>query len=225
MFKRNTSKDAVKDFEGGGNKFLNKSGIYNDVTIKALVYDEAENGGAVINFFVEHQGEEQMIYGDLRVYNKGQADNKIGQEMINELMVILDVDLGEPVEAELPVGKKKALKDVTVYEEGAEELITLRITNKYSVWNNNIMEKTCITKFYKNDDKATAAEVLSDGEVEAGTKYNKDLEFADTVKYEDGLTEAEVTAWIKAKRPKGTAGSSASTAKPAFKKPVKKFGK
>jgi len=232
MFKRNTNSADVKDFEGSGNKFLNKSGIYQDVTIKAAIYDEAENGGAVINFYVNHQGEDQVIYGDLRVANKGGAENKIGLETLNELLVVLDVDgLDEPVEAELPIGKKKAPKDVMVFEEVAEELVTLKITNKYSVWNNNIMEKTVITKFYRNEDKATAAEVLLDadnpGEVELGTKFGKDQEYADNIKYEDGLTPEQVTAWIKAKRPKGTAGAGASTAKskPSFKKPTKKFGK
>ena len=231
MFKRNSSVDAVKDFEGSGGKFLNKSGMYNDVTIKALVYDEAENGGAVINFYINHQGEDQVVYGDLRVANKGGAENKIGHETLNELLVVLDVDgLDEPVEAELPIGKKKAPKDVMVFEEIAEELVTIKIMNKYSVWNNNIMEKTVISKFYRNDDKATAAEIVLDaekpGEVALGTKFGKDEEFAQNVKYEDGLTAEQVNAWLKAKKPKGTAGAgAAASSKPSFKKPTKKFGK
>ena len=53
--------------------------------------------------------------------------------------------------------------------------------NKYSIWNNNIHgENYCISKFYRNDDKATAAEILLDGEnpgeVELGSKYEKDIE-------------------------------------------------
>jgi hypothetical protein len=230
MFKRNKSVDAVKDFEGSGGKFLNKSGIYNDVTIKALIYDEAENGGAVINFYINHQGEDQVVYGDLRVANKGGVENTIGHETLNELLVILDVDLDEPVETELPIGKKKAPKDVMVFEDVVDEVITIRIMNKYSVWNNNIMEKTVISKFYRNDDKATAAEIVLDaekpGEVELGAKFAKDQEFADNIKYEDGLTAEQVNAWIKAKRPRGTAGAGATaSSKPSFKKPTKKFGK
>ena len=230
MFKRNTNAEEVKDYEGSGNKFLNKSGIYNDVTIKNVIYDEAENEGAVVNFYISHQGEDQVVYGDLRTANKGGVENKIGREMINELLVVVDVDgLDDPVEEELPIGKKKALKTVAVFQEIEDMEVTMRITNKYSVWNNNIMEKTVISKFYRNDDKATAAEILlhniKPDEVELGSKHEKDMAYADNVKYEDGLTEAEVTAWIRAKRPKGTAGGAASASKPSFQKPKKKFGK
>ena len=232
MFKRNIDKDTVKDFEGGGGSFLNRSGMYQDVILKRLIYDEAENGGAVVNLFVEYKGEEQVVYGDIRVYNKGGADNKIGQEQINELLIILDIeDLGEPEEEDLPIGKKKAIKTVAVFPAIDDEPISIRILNKYSVWNNNIGEKTTVAKFYQADTNATAYELLQQDEEDAivlGTKFGKDLEFAGNVKYEDGLTEGQVGSWIKAKRPKGTAGattSSGTSRKPSFKKPVKKFGR
>jgi len=224
MFKVNRNKEEVKEFEGSGNKFLNKSGMYEDVTIKNLIYDEAANGGAVINFFVECQGEEQVVYGDLRVYNKGGKDNAIGQQLLNKLMVILSIDdLGEPVEEDLPIGKGKAMKTVNVFPNVEDEDISIRITNKYSVWNNNIMEKTTVSNFYDNETKATAEELLQfeeDGDESIlGIKYQKDLEYADNTKYEDGLTAEQIVEWIKSKRPKGTASS-----KPAFKKPKGKFG-
>ncbi len=231
MFKRNTNREEVKDFEGGNGKFLNKSGIYTDVTVKALIYDEAENGGAVVNLFVESQGEEQVIYGDIRVYNKGGKDNKIGQDRLNELLVVTDIeDLGDPVEVELPIGKKKAMKTVAVFENFEDQVADIRITNQYSVWNNNIQEKTVVSKFYRAGDHATAAEVLAleEGEeVEAGAKFTKDQEFADNVKYLDGTDEHNIGLWIKAKRPKGTGGSinaGGATKKPSFAKPKKKFG-
>ncbi len=230
MFKANRAADAVKDFEGSGGAFLAKSGMYNDVTIKALIYDEAANGGAVINMFVNHKGEDQVVYGDIRVFNKGGVPNKIGTEQLNELLVILGLDgLEDPVEVELPIGKKKAPKVVTVFEEVEDVEVDIKILNKYNVYNNNIMEKKTVAKFYRAGDHATAAEIVLEeenpGEVALGAKYEKDLEYAENVKYDDDLTEAQVTAWIKAKRPKGTAGASSVAKKPSFKKPVKKFGK
>ena len=228
MFKKNTNRDEVKDFEGGSNDYLTKSGMYEDVIIKSLIYDEAENGGAVVNLFVEHNGVAQVVYGDIRVYNKDGKDNAIGQKQLNELMVILDVDLGEPVEVELPIGKGGAMKTVAVFEEVVDEAITIKIMNKYGVWNGNITEKCTVAKFYRASDKATAAEILlaedEPDEVSFGTKYEKDVEFAENVKYDNDLTAEEVSAWIKAKRPKGTAGTSAKAKPTSFKKPVKKFG-
>ncbi len=228
MFKVN--KAAVRDYEGSGNDYMTKSGIYTNVVLKRLIYDEAANGGAVINMFVSNNGIEQVIYGDLRVYNKGGVDNKIGQERLEELLVILGLDgLDDPVEEDLPIGKKKAMKTVAVYEEVEDVEIDIKILNKYSVWNNSITEKCTIAKTYRADDHATAAEIVLEetnpDDVVLGTKFEKDLEYVDTIKYEDGLTAEEVTAWIKAKRPKGTAGASGTTKKPSFKKPVKKFGK
>jgi hypothetical protein len=232
MFKTNRSKEAVKDFEGGNNDYLTKSGIYENVTIHRAIYDESENGGAVINFFVSHNGVKQTLYGNLRVANKGGKPNQIGLDRFNELLVILGLDgLGEPIEEDLPIGKKGAMKTVAVFEEIEDVEVDIKITNRYSVWNNNIKEESNIVKFYRAGDHATAAEILlheeNPDEVELGSKYKKDLEFADNVKYEDGLTEADVKEWIRAKRPKGTGGSvgGASASKPSFRKPVKKFGK
>jgi len=231
MFKANRNKEDVKDYEGSSNDYLTKSGIYEDVILKRLIYDEAPNGGAVVNLYVENNKVGQVVYGDIRVFNKGGAKNKIGTDKLNEILVVLGLDgLDEPVEEDLPIGKKGAMKTVTVFEEVEDEPITIKIMNKYSTWNNNIMEKNTVAKVYRNDDKATAAEILlaedEPDEVELGSKYEKDLEYADSTKYEDNLTEAEVTAWIRAKRPKGTAGGSmTATKKPSFKKPTKKFGK
>jgi len=231
MFKRKT--EEVKDFEGTSNTYLTKSGMYEDVIIKALIYDEADNGGAVVNLFVENDGKAQMVYGDIRVYNKGGKDNAIGQSMLNELLVILDIeDLGEPVEAELPIGKAGGMKDCLVFESVEDLPISIKILNKYDTWKGNITEKSTVNKFYRQDDKATAAEIISmdaggEDAVEAGTKFNKDLEYAENVKYDGGTSPQSIDAWIKAKRPKGTAGnatSSTTTAKPSFKKPKSKFG-
>ena len=143
----------------------------------------------------------------------------------NELLVVLGLDgLEDPVEEDLPIGKKEAMKTVNVFEEVEDEEITIKIMNKYSVWNNSIMENNTVAKVYRNSDKATAAEIVNESDT-VGAKYEKDLEYANSTKYDDGLTEADVTNWIKNKRPKNTAGSSTATTKPNFKKPMKKFGK
>ena len=225
MFKTNRNKEEVKDYEGTGNSYLTQSDIYNDVILKRIIYDEAANGGAVINLYVEYNGVPQVVYGDIRVANKGGVQNDIGVKKLNELLVVLGLDgLEDPVEEDLPIGKKKAMKTVNVFEEVEDEEITIKIMNKYSVWNNSIMEKNTVAKVYRNSDKATAAEIVNESDT-VGAKYEKDLEYANSTKYDDGLTEADVTNWIKNKRPKNTAGSSTATTKPNFKKPMKKFGK
>jgi hypothetical protein len=231
MFKVNKSKEAVKDFESGNNDYLTKSGIYENVTIHRAIYDESENGGAVINSFISYNGVPQPLYGNLRIANKGGKPNQIGIDRFNELLIILGIDeLGEPVEEDLPIGKKGAMKTVAVFEEIEDVEVDIKIMNRYKIWNNDIKEESNIVKFYRAGDHATAAEILlheeEPDEVVLGSKYEKALEFADNVKYEDGLTEAKVQEWIKAKRPKGTGGAAGTPAsKPNFKKPVKKFGK
>ena len=55
MFKTNRSKEEVKDYEGTGNSYLTQSDIYNDIILKRIIYDEAANGGAVINLYVEYK--------------------------------------------------------------------------------------------------------------------------------------------------------------------------
>jgi hypothetical protein len=213
------TRGVSEDFEGNSS-FINKSGMY-DVTIKNIVYNEnPETGSATADLFVDYNGQEQIIYGDIRIFNSGGKDNEIGQALINDLMVVADIEeLGDLVEEDLPIGKDGAMKTVSVYDEVRDVDVTMKVVMTYGKYKGNYTEKKVVKKFYRMSDKASAAEIDRvdlEGEDESilGTNYNKWLEGSENNSYKD-VTEAEIEAWIKAKRPKGTAGSSSSKAAPA----------
>ena len=219
FFKTKKSAEDVKETTGG--KYISKSGIY-DVNVIVPFVDTNDKGSMTVNFFVNHNDQEQVIYGNLRITNNNGSENKIGAATFNKFLVIADVDdVAEPEEAMLPIGKKGAEKAVAVLSDLSDIECKMRIQLEYSVYNNDIKEKMIIKNFYRADG-ATAEEIVNGSEV--GVQLEKDMAYANNVTYKDGLDEEQVKAWIEAGRPKGTAGSGAGTAtKPSFgKRP--KFG-
>jgi len=208
-FFKPVAKEELKD--GGNSKYIGKSGVY-PVIINAAFVDVNASGARTINFFVNYEGQDQVIYGNLRLDNNDGKPNQIGTRIFTELCVVCDVDpeeIGDPTEGTLPIGKKGAEKDVVVLEEFCDKEVLMQIQMEYGKYNGNITEKTNITKFYRAD-KASAAEIVNDSEV--GVAYEKSTPYFENVKYSDGTDAETIAAWVSAKRPKGTADSGASAA-------------
>ena len=213
----------AEDVKQSGGNYINGSGIY-PVNIIAPLVSVSNGGSTSVDMFVEHNGQKQVIYGNLRVTNNDGSPNKIGAKIFNQLMVIADVDdVADPVEAELPIGKKEAMKDASVLEDLADVDTLMRVQMEYGAWNGNITEKKVIKGFYRAEDKATAEEIVN--ETEAGAGYESDQKYVNNITYKDGVTPEQVTAWIAAKRPDGTAGDDADSGGGSEKKAAPKFGK
>ena len=214
------SKKAEDVKQSGGNHIV-ASGIY-PVTILAAVVSTSVGGSESVDLFIDHNGQKQIIYGNLRITNNDGTPNKIGAKVFNQLMIISETDSVEaPVENELPIASKGAMKTVAVLEGIPEVDILLRIQMEFGAHKGNITEKKVIKAFFRADDKASAEEIVN--ETEAGKGYEREMKYVNNVTYNDGVTPEQAAAWIAAQRPKGTAGSSGSAAKaPAFGK--KRFG-
>jgi len=219
FFKAKTDAESVKEDVGGG-KYISKSGLYDVNVIAPFVV--TGNGEVVgVDFFVEYNGQKQPLYGNLKLTNKDGSEN-FGAKLFNKLMIVAGVeDVADPIDGELPMGKKGAMKDAAILEDLADIDVKVRVQMEYSIYNGNISEKTIIKGFYRPEDGATAEEIVN--EADFGTQLEKDTPYAENVTYKDGLDEAQITKWIAAKRPKGTgAGAAPATKKPSFSK--KKFG-
>ena len=226
FFKKSTDK---KDLEQGGTggKYLSRSGCF-PVNIIASFVSSSKGGSNSVDFFINHQEQHQVLYGDLRITNNNGEQNVIGAKVFNQLLVIADVEeVSDPVDNELPIGKKGVTEDVSVLEDLCDLDVIVRMQMEYNVYNNSIQEKKVIKGFYRAEDMASAEEIVN--ETEAGVQYEKDSKYFESVTYKDGLDEAAITKWIGEKRPKGTAGVAGSTggtgaaAKPSFGN-KKKFG-
>lgn len=217
------SSKKAEDVKQSGGNYINGSGIY-PVNIIAPIVSVSNGGSTTVEMFVEHNGQKQVIYGNLRVTNNDDSPNKIGAKIFNQLMIIADVDdVADPIEAELPIGKKEKMKDAAVLEDLCDIDVLMRVQMEYGAWNGNIQENKVIKGFYRAEDKATAEEIVN--ESEAGKGYEGDQKYVNNVTYNDGITPEQVAEWIAAKRPDGTAGDTSGGDTGAESKAAPKFGK
>lgn len=217
------SSKKAEDVKQSGGAYINASGIYPVHIIAPLV--SISNGGSTsVDMYLEHSKQKQVIYGNLRVTNNDDSPNKIGAKIFNQLMIIADVDdVADPIEAELPIGKKEAMKDCAVLEDLADIDVLMRVQMEYGAWNGSITEKKVIKGFYR-EDTATAEEIVNESDVGAG--YEGDQKYVNNVTYKDGISPEQVAAWIAAKRPSGTAEDAADSSDAGSeKKAAPKFGK
>lgn len=216
FFKINTA-EAAKAPEGGN--YINQSGVY-DCTINAVIVDYSDKGARTLNFYVNHNGQDQVIYGALRLDNNDGTPN-FQAPLFNKLCVIAGLeDVQDPEEATLPIGKEGADKDVAVLPDFQDLDVKIWIQLEYSVYNGNIKEKKIIKGFYTADG-VSADEIIN--ETEAGVRFEKDSKYHTNTSYKDGLTAESVAEWIAGGRKDGSAGSSKPAApKASFGKP--KFG-
>jgi len=202
-----TSRKAEDVKQSGGN-YINKSGVY-PVNIIAPFVSVSNGGSESVDLFVDHSGQKQVLYGNLRVSNNDGSANKIGAKVFNQLMIIAGLDdVADPVEAELPMGKKEAMQDAAVLEDLADIDVKIRIQMEYGAYNGNITEKKVIKAFYRADDNATAEEIVNESDF--GKGFEADQKYVDNITFKDDTTPEQIDAWIKAKRPKGTAGDAPS---------------
>lgn len=215
----------AEDVKQSGGAYINASGIY-PVNIIAPIVSVSNGGSTSVDMFVDHLKQKQTIYGNLRITNNDGTPNKIGTKVFNQLMIIAGLDdVADPIEAKLPIGKKEAMKDCAVLEDLADIDVLMRVQMEYGAYNGNITEKKVIKGFYRAEDKATAEEIVN--ESEAGAGFEGDQKYVNNITFKDDVTPEQVEAWIKAKRPNGTAGDAAASGDsqkaPAFGK--KRFGK
>lgn len=221
FFKVDTQAAAKQ--EGGA--FINQSGIY-DIIIKAVTVDMNDKGARTLGLCINHNGTDQMLYGAIKLDNNDGTPN-FQATLFSKLCVVAGIEnIEDPVEAELPIGKDKAMKEVAVLPDFEDIDVKMRIQMEYSVVpegytkSGEIQEKKVIKAFY-TPEGASANEILN--ETEVGVNLAKDRAYAENITYKDGLTAESVAAWIAGGR-KGSA--SASTGNKAAPKPTfgKKFG-
>lgn len=201
----NKSEEAIKD-SGGGSKYLSFSGVY-PVTIVGAFASEGTGGSTSVDFCVEHDGQVQVVYGNLRVFNNDGTENKIGMGTFNKLAVIAGLDtVSDPIEGELPIGKDQAMTDVALLDDFTDLECQMQIQLEYSIFSGNIQEKKVIRNFWTADG-SSAAEVTNDKD--HGKNLETTLEkYASNITYKDDLTPEAIAAWVADGRPKGTAGKA-----------------
>lgn len=195
----------AEDVKQGGSNHITGSGCY-PVQVLAPVVSISKGGSTSVDMYVDHQGQKQIIYGNLRITNNDGTSNKIGAKIFNQLLIIAGLDdVGDPVENDLPIGKKEAMKTVAILEDLCDVDVYMRVQMEYSVFKGNIQEKKVIKAFFRAEDKATAEEIVNEADI--GKGFEREQKYVDNITFKDGLDQETISKWIAAKRPAGTGGS------------------
>lgn len=193
----------------GGSSFIGTSGVY-DVTVLAVTVDENENGAISLGFYVDLGNDNtQMLYGALPLSTFDNNTKLDGNRKTFGAFCMLSgvpVDMKfNPVEAELPIGKEGAMKEVFILDDFAEIKVKAWVKlEHYRKSDNTIGEKKHIMRFYRAEDNADASELKNPETI--GTRFAKDSEHHTSTKY-NGCTEEEVKAAIDARKG-GTSGTT-----------------
>jgi len=219
-----TASKKKEDVKQGGSNHITGSGVY-PVKVLAPVVSISKGGSTTVDLFIDHQGQKQIIYGNLRVTNNDGSPNTIGAKVFNQMMIIAGLDeVADPVEVELPIGKNSAMKTVTALEDLADIEILMRIQMEYGFYNGAITEKKVIKAFFRASDNATAEEIVNG--TEAGKGYEAEMKYVNNVTYQDGVTPEQVAAWIASGRKESgkTGDTSSATTAAAPKFGARRFG-
>jgi hypothetical protein len=216
-----TASKKAEDVKQGGSNYITGSGIY-PINLLAAMVSKSDNGSESVDMYLDHNGQKQVLFGNVRVTNNDGSPNKIGSKVFNQLVIIAGLDaIGDPVEMELPIGKDQKLKMAAVLEDLCDIECLMRVQMEFGVYKDNITEKKNIKAFFRAD-KATAEEIVNGTDI--GKGHESEMKYVDNVTYKDGLTPELVAAWISAQRPKGTGGDgTANSEAPAFGE-KKRFG-
>ena len=201
FFTVKTDEETVRDYSGDGGAYINKSGIY-DIVIKSVIVDKTQNGSEFLNLWFEHQGQEQIIFQAMRLTNNDGSPN-LGAKLFNKLCVIAEfgegAEIQDPTPRMLPIGKGGEEKECMVLTEFDDLPVKMRVQFEYRIYEGKIQENKVVRNFFRFTDNATASEIVNNSE-EVGKQYEKEAELADRITYKDGLTEEEVSQWLKDRR-------------------------
>jgi hypothetical protein len=222
--KSKKSKEDLK--QGGGSSYISTSGCF-PVNLIASFVSASKNGSESVDFYLTHEAQDQVMYGNVRVSNNDGSANEIGAKVLNQLIIITGLDeVSDPVEAELPIGKGGTNSDVSVLEDLCGIEVLMRVQMEYAIYNGGIQEKKIVKAFFRASDNASAEEIVNDENF--GEQYKKEIKYFDNVTYKDDLDAVSIAKWVSDGRPKagggGTGSAGKAAAKPSFAK-KKSFGK
>lgn len=197
FFRTDLSVEAIKEnsFES-----ITTSGIY-PVEIEFISVVTNEHKARSLNFNLIYKGSGTTLYGLKLDTNKGDAHFQ--RAIFNKLCIIAGLDeIDNPEEQTHFLGKDKKETNLWVLEQFSNLKVKVRVQFQYNQYNGKIYENKNILAFYRDEDNATAQEIIDN--TPKGVQYEKDLPYSTKVDYKPPLTEAIVTDWKNSKNNSST---------------------
>lgn len=216
-------KAKTKDLgERGEGLFISKSG-FKEVILKAVIVDTSARGAVQLNYYVgspEDDKVTQVLYSNTTIVNTDKTANEIGQDLLSKICLLADVEeLDDPTEVSLPIGAKKAPKNVKVFTEIDDVPMVMKVTLEYKKYNGKITNRYKVDSVFQTGTNLSVNEILQ--EKDTPEDYTRLQKYADEVVYEN-ITKDEVEAWIASGRKNATGGKVPTQGSETPKRP--KFG-
>jgi len=193
----------------GGSNHINKSGIYN-LTLRHAEVKNTQNGATQINYLFDRV----MSYGNTILGNNGQPT--FGYKVIESLATVVGTDeLSDPEMVDVKF--KTGTKELSCIPELNDVEVKAWIQFGYSMYKGEVRENVTVKRFYRSTDGAAGSEIakLDNGkDAVIGERLEKDMQFAEEIKYDDGTNEESVKAWKTAQMGGGSTAPT-SAAKPS----------
>jgi len=214
FYKSTVTADTVKE---SGGKFIGKSGIY-PVTIKIASVKINEHGARSIDFNVDYEGSNNVLYG-LKLDNNDGTPNYQAR-IFDHLCIIADlvndqneIVLADPEIQTHKIGKDQTPTDLSVLTEFTDLEVKVWVKEVYSLYKNELKSKKEIVEFYRADG-ASASEIVNGTEIGIKLAKDSDPKYCEAVTYKDGLTAEKVAELKKAQ----SSGRTTAAAAPQPKK-------
>ena len=226
-FKFDFSNEQISDYVPGDSKYINESGIYEVMLLKVMANTTAK-GSEYLDFLIDYEGQVQPIFQAITMTNTDGQPN-LRQHLFNKLGAVCgataNTEIGDPVKEMVPIGKGGEEKECLVLKEFDNIPMYMSIQMEYSIYEGKMQSKKLVRNFFRHTDKATAEEIVNNGE--AGKQFGVESEYAGKDKYKNDLTKEDVDEWKANLRNKNkdAKDSGSKDNKPSGGFGTRKFGK
>ena len=196
VFKVNASEEQMSDKTTSS--WINHSGMYNVLIKHVFLSENDKNSSTSVGLVLDYNGQEQTIYGAIRLTNADGSEN-FAMKVFNKLCVVAGLKNEQELRTKkmaLPIGKQGADKEVEVFTDLENVPMVLRINFRYSLQDGDIRQDKLVHNcFTIGEPHFSASELVNKVSKEDAKQYKLELERADKDVYGKGVTEEMVKAW------------------------------
>lgn len=217
LFKVNASEEQMSDKTTSS--WISHSGMYNVLIKHAFLTGSDKNSTTSVGFVLENNGQEQTIYGAIRLTNADGSDN-FAMKVFNKLCVVAGLKNDQELRTKkmtLPIGKQGTDKEVEVFTDLEDVPMILRINFRYYLVDGKVYQDKLVHNcFTIGEPHFSASELVNKVSKEDAKQYKLELEKAEKDVYGKGVTEEMVKAWKEAEYgKKGVTKETVRSAKPS----------
>lgn len=195
--------------ERNSNSVIFGSGIF-PIEIVYVEIQTKESGAQQLVLRYKHKDNEGTLFGPF-ITGKDGKRNEIGFNKLLELQAVTGVKELNTVEKEVVTNNSGASKVATIVKELSGKKAYVQTMLEYGKYNDAITRRLNILGFFRANDKASISEIAMNNNFGERYKWLTEGENpkAKQIRYRDGVTEADATAYEEARKAQYESNKSA----------------